>query len=120
MYRLINSPADLGDLPEELRRPVEGCLAKQPSSRPTASRLLAQLGAVRPSAFAEEVVARPDPGATAGRAGAALAVSSAATTASPARMLPAWSTATPAIMPRAALAAGMPAPAALVPRPASG
>ena len=41
MYRLVNSPPDLGELPEELRRPVQACLAKQASSRPTASRLLA-------------------------------------------------------------------------------
>ena len=45
MYRLVNSPADLGELPGELRFLVGSCLAKQPGDRPSASRLLGELGA---------------------------------------------------------------------------
>ena len=45
MYRLVNSAADLGGLPGELRSLVGRCLAKQPDSRPTASELVAELRA---------------------------------------------------------------------------
>jgi eukaryotic-like serine/threonine-protein kinase len=48
VYRLVNSPARLDDLPEELRRLVGSCLAKHPSDRPTASQLLADVGAIQP------------------------------------------------------------------------
>jgi serine/threonine protein kinase len=46
MYRLVNSPADLGDLPGELRSLVGSCLAKQPGNRPAAGRLLEEFGAL--------------------------------------------------------------------------
>lgn len=36
VYRLVNSPARLGLLPEEIRPLVGSCLAKHPSDRPTA------------------------------------------------------------------------------------
>jgi eukaryotic-like serine/threonine-protein kinase len=52
VYRLVNSPADLGGLPDELRPLVTACLAKQPDERPTASRLLAELRAVQSRAGA--------------------------------------------------------------------
>jgi hypothetical protein len=48
MYRLVNSPAQLDDVSAELRTVVASCLDKQPGDRPTASGLLAVLGAVRP------------------------------------------------------------------------
>ncbi|HLK72402.1 MAG TPA: serine/threonine-protein kinase [Streptosporangiaceae bacterium] len=45
MYRLVNSPAELGGVPAELRSLVGRCLAKQPEARPTAAELVAWLGA---------------------------------------------------------------------------
>jgi len=45
MYRLVNSAADLGGLPGELRSLVGRCLAKQPDGRPTASELVSELRA---------------------------------------------------------------------------
>ena len=36
MYRLVNSPANLGSVPGELRGLVGNCLAKHPSDRPIA------------------------------------------------------------------------------------
>jgi eukaryotic-like serine/threonine-protein kinase len=128
MYRLVNSPPDLGELPDELRPPVEACLAKQPGSRPTASRLLAEFRAIRPRARAEEVPARPAPGpAAAGAvagAGAALsatvsslaarsspaAVSSPATMSSPAAVASLAALSSPATV---ASTATVPPPAAL-------
>jgi serine/threonine protein kinase len=47
IYRLVNSPARLDSLPPELRELVGSCLAKHPEDRPTASRLLAQVGAIQ-------------------------------------------------------------------------
>jgi serine/threonine protein kinase len=49
MYRLVNSPADLGRLPGELRSLVGRCLAKQPDRRPAASELVAELQAASAS-----------------------------------------------------------------------
>ena len=49
MYRLVNSPADLGDVPGELRPLVGSCLAKHPGDRPTARELLAEVGALQPA-----------------------------------------------------------------------
>ena len=48
MYRLVNSPANLGDVPGELRSLVGNCLAKHPGDRPTARELLAEVGALQP------------------------------------------------------------------------
>jgi serine/threonine protein kinase len=47
MYRLVNSPADLGDLPDDLRWLIGDCLAKEPGNRPTAGRILAELGIIQ-------------------------------------------------------------------------
>jgi eukaryotic-like serine/threonine-protein kinase len=47
-YRLVNTPPRLENLPTELRLVVGSCLAKHPSDRPTAERLLAAIGAVQP------------------------------------------------------------------------
>ncbi|HTQ88455.1 MAG TPA: serine/threonine-protein kinase, partial [Streptosporangiaceae bacterium] len=49
MYRLVNSPAKLGDVPGELRPLVGRCLAKHPGDRPTAGELLAEVGALQPA-----------------------------------------------------------------------
>jgi len=49
MYRLVNTPANLSDVPGELRSLVGSCLAKFPSDRPTARELLAEVGALQPA-----------------------------------------------------------------------
>ena len=49
MYRLVNSPAKLGDVPGELRSLVGRCLAKHPGDRPTACEMLAEVGALQPA-----------------------------------------------------------------------
>jgi len=49
MYRLVNAPARLDDVPEELRPLVGRCLAKHPGDRPTAGELLAEVGALQPA-----------------------------------------------------------------------
>jgi serine/threonine protein kinase len=49
VYRLVNSPARLGLLPEEIRPLVGSCLAKHPGDRPTAVELLAEVGAIQPA-----------------------------------------------------------------------
>jgi Protein kinase domain len=66
MYRLVNSAADLGGLPGELRSLVGGCLAKQPDSRPTASELVEQLRAASVSS-APSPAPSPAPSSFAGR-----------------------------------------------------
>jgi serine/threonine protein kinase len=49
MYRLVNTPANLDDVPAELRSLVGSCLAKFPGDRPTARELLAEVGALQPA-----------------------------------------------------------------------
>src|SRR5437660_422952 len=49
MYRLVNDPADLSDVPGELRSLVGSCLAKHPGDRPTAREVLAEVGALQPA-----------------------------------------------------------------------
>ena len=65
MYRLVNSLAELDGLPDQLRGPVGSCLAKQPDSRPSASSLLTELGAIQPEALSARAVSRRDPGSPA-------------------------------------------------------
>jgi serine/threonine protein kinase len=43
MYRLVNEPPDLSVVPDQLRRLVGSCLAKEPGLRPTTAQLLARL-----------------------------------------------------------------------------
>jgi serine/threonine protein kinase len=47
LYRLVNSPARLGRVPEQLRGLVASCLAKHPDDRPTAGRVLTQVQAIQ-------------------------------------------------------------------------
>jgi eukaryotic-like serine/threonine-protein kinase len=47
MYRLVNSPANLDDVPDELRSLVGRCLAKHPGDRPTAPEMLVEVEALR-------------------------------------------------------------------------
>jgi serine/threonine protein kinase len=49
MYRLVNMPAKLDEVPAELRPLVGRCLAKHPGDRPTAGGLLAEVGALQPA-----------------------------------------------------------------------
>jgi serine/threonine protein kinase len=49
MYRLVNTPAKLDEVPAELRPLVGRCLAKHPGDRPTAGELLAEVGALQPA-----------------------------------------------------------------------
>jgi serine/threonine protein kinase len=49
MYRLVNSPVSLDDVPGELRSLVDRCLAKNPADRPTAREMLAEVGALQPA-----------------------------------------------------------------------
>jgi serine/threonine protein kinase len=49
-YRLVYSRPSLDQIPAELRPLVEHCLVKDPSHRPTADELLAELDAVQPVA----------------------------------------------------------------------
>jgi serine/threonine protein kinase len=58
MYRLVNMPAKLESVPGELRPVVGRCLAKHPGDRPTATELLAEVGALQPEPgwLAESVI----------------------------------------------------------------
>ena len=49
IYRLVNSPANLRKLPDEVRALVGNLLAKHPNDRPTACELLAVVGAIQPA-----------------------------------------------------------------------
>jgi serine/threonine protein kinase len=49
MYRLVNTPASLDEVPAEVRPLVGRCLAKHPGDRPTAGELLAEVGAIQPA-----------------------------------------------------------------------
>jgi hypothetical protein len=49
MYRLVNKPASLDEVPAEVRPLVGRCLAKHPGDRPTAGELLAEVGAIQPA-----------------------------------------------------------------------
>jgi hypothetical protein len=49
VYRVVHSPARVGELPAEVRPLIERCLAKDPGQRPTARDLLAEAGAAYPA-----------------------------------------------------------------------
>ena len=50
VYRVVHSPPNLERVPDEVRPLVQRCLAKNPSDRPTAANLLAEVGAGQPEA----------------------------------------------------------------------
>ena len=86
MYRLVNNPADLGDVPGALRSLISSCLAKHPGARPTARQVLAEVGALQPAPgwLAESIMNGfiQDP-AAAGLAGAGKQVAQTETAARP-------------------------------------
>jgi serine/threonine protein kinase len=49
VYRLVNTPACLDRLPDDVRPLVGSCLAKHPKDRPTAHELLGLVGAIQPA-----------------------------------------------------------------------
>ena len=63
LFRVVNNDPDTHDVPVEIRRLIERCLAKDPRSRPTASQLLTELGTPLPTAArrAEPTVPVPVP-----------------------------------------------------------
>jgi len=50
LYRVVHSQPDTSDVPMSIRPLVEWCLAKAPEQRPTASQIIAELGAAAPAA----------------------------------------------------------------------
>ena len=50
LYRVVHSSPSLDQVPAEVRPLVERCLAKDPGQRPTAGRLLTEVGAIAPAA----------------------------------------------------------------------
>ena len=50
LYRVVHGSASLERVPTEVRPVIERCLAKDPSQRPTAPGLLAEVGALQPTA----------------------------------------------------------------------
>jgi serine/threonine protein kinase len=89
MYRLVNNPADLDDVPGALRSLISCCLAKHPGARPTARQVLAEVGALQPAPgwLAESImnsfIQDPAAAAAAGLAGAGKQVAQTATSARP-------------------------------------
>ena len=78
LYRVVHGTPGLDRIPAEVRPLIERCLAKDPGQRPTAAGLLAEVGALQPTAnwlpesiiraFARDTAPRPAP-ATAGMPG---------------------------------------------------
>ena len=75
LYRVVHGTPGLDQVPAEVRPLIERCLAKEPGQRPTANGLLADVGALQPTAswlpesiiraFAQDAAPGPAP-ATAG------------------------------------------------------
>jgi eukaryotic-like serine/threonine-protein kinase len=116
VYRVVHSPARLGELPAEVRPLIERCLAKGPGQRPTARDLLAEAGAAYPATgWLPEPVTRTFgqvPASTPGRAVAAAGYVPAAD----ADTQPV-ATVTGSAVPNVPVTAVRPAPAPSQPRP---
>ena len=79
LYRVVHGTPNLDRVPAEVRPLIERCLAKDPSQRPTADGLLAEVGALQPTAnwlpesiiraFARDAASGPAPATAARRAG---------------------------------------------------
>jgi eukaryotic-like serine/threonine-protein kinase len=50
LYRVVHGAPGLDQVPAEVRPLIERCLAKEPGQRPTANGLLAEVGALQPTA----------------------------------------------------------------------
>ena len=88
LYRVVHGDPSLDRVPAEVRPLIERCLAKDPSQRPTADGLLAEVGALQPTphwlpdsiirAFARDPASGPAPATAAGTLGSDAAVRSTA------------------------------------------
>ena len=69
LYRVVHGSPDLDRIPADVRPLIERCMAKDPGQRPTAAGLLAEVGALQPTAnwlpesiiraFARDTAPRP-------------------------------------------------------------
>ena len=88
LYRVVHGDPSLDRVPSEVRPLIERCLAKDPSQRPTADGLLAEVGALQPTAnwlpdsiiraFARDPASGPAPATAAKAATPAAALGSLA------------------------------------------
>jgi len=88
LYRVVHGTPSLAKVPAEVRPLIERCLAKDPGQRPTADSLLAEVGALQPTAswlpesiiraFAGDAAPGPAPGTTAVPFGSETALGSGA------------------------------------------
>ncbi len=82
LYRVVHGDPSLDRVPSEVRPLIERCLAKDPSQRPTADGLLAEVGALQPTPdWLPDSIIRafsPDPAPSAAPAAAAKAATPAA------------------------------------------
>jgi len=88
LYRVVHGDPSLDRVPSEVRPLIERCLAKDPSQRPTADGLLAEVGALQPTsnwlpesiirAFARDTASGPAPATAAKPSAPAAALGSLA------------------------------------------
>jgi serine/threonine protein kinase len=111
VYRVVHSPANLDHVPDEVRPLAERCLAKDPSHRPSAAEMLADIGVVQPA-----VGWLPEPIINAIAQDPALAMAAAADDSPPLVSAGAVPAPTPAVRAAQTVTAGKPSP---VPGPAA-